>query len=135
LIEPIFTPNAPQPAGHYAQAVVHNGLIYISGQLPFDPSSGEKITGPIQDQAEQALKNLRAILAAAGSDLQHVLKVTVYIADINDWPQVNEVYARFFGSHRPARSVVPAGKLHYDFLIELDAIAAVIADNLPPGIP
>ncbi len=120
-----YTDKAPSPAGHYSQAVVHGGLIYISGQLPVVPGTGEKITGEIEDQARQALSNLKAILEEAGSGTERVIKTTVYISDISLWSRVNEVYADFFGSHKPARSVVPAGKLHYGFLIEIDAVAAV----------
>lgn len=121
----IFTENAPSPAGHYAQAIIHDDIVYVSGQLPVEPKSGEKKTGPIEEQAEQALKNLAEILKAAGSDVNRILKVTVYLADISLWERLNAVYARFFGEHRPARSVVPAPNLHFGFQVEIDAIAAV----------
>lgn len=121
----VFTDNAPGPAGHYAQAIVHDGIVYVSGQLPIDPETGEKILGPVEDQTAQALSNLSAILKAAGSDIRQVLKVTVYISDITDWGRVNGVYAQFFGDHKPARSVVPTRKLHFGFKIEIDAMAAV----------
>ena len=124
----VSTEKAPQPAGYYAQAVVHGGLVYVSGQLPIDPESGEKCIGSIEEQAEQALANLAAILEASGSDLEHVLKTTVYISDIELWGRVNAVYARFFGRHRPARAVVPTKELHYGFQLEIEAIAAVIDD-------
>ena len=119
----ILTANAPPPAGHYAQAVVHNGLVFVSGQLPVDPRSAEAGIGSIEEQAEQALANLRAILQAAGSDLNCVIKTTVYVSDIALWSRVNAVYARFFGSHRPARAVIPVGELHHGFQIEIEAIA------------
>ena len=119
----ILTPNAPPPAGHYAQAVVHNGLVFVSGQLPIDPQSAESKIGSIEEQAEQALANVRAILQAAGSDLDCVLETTVYISDIALWGRVNAVYARFFGDHRPARAVVPTRELHYGFQIEIKAVA------------
>jgi 2-iminobutanoate/2-iminopropanoate deaminase len=121
----ISTPNAPQPAGHYAQAIVHDGLVYVSGQLPIDPASGEKRLGSIEEQAEQALVNVAALLEAAGSDLDHVVKTTVYVSDISLWGRVNAVYAAFFGDHRPARAVVPTRELHYGFQIEIEAVAAV----------
>lgn len=121
----IKTHNAPIPAGHYSQAMVYGGLVYISGQLPIDPFSGEKITGTVEDQAEQVLKNLEAILDAAGSSLDHVLKVNVYLSDIEDWGKVNEVYSLVFGSHKPARAVIPVRELHFGFRIEVDAIAAL----------
>jgi 2-iminobutanoate/2-iminopropanoate deaminase len=124
-IKSILTPNAPTPAGHYSQAIVHNGLVYVAGQLPINPQSGEKKVGPIEEQTEQVLNNLRAILQAAGSDLNRVLKMTVYISDVNLWGKVNEVYTRVMGDHRPARVVVPVKDLHYGFQIEIEAIAAV----------
>jgi len=121
----IDTPNAPVPGGHYSQAVVHNGQIYLSGILPITPA-GEKLTSAtIAEQTEQILANLDAILQAAGSQRDKVLKVTVFISDISVWSTVNQVYARFFGDHRPARSVVPCSPLHYGFGIELEAIAIV----------
>ncbi|GAB3892543.1 RidA family protein [Spirosoma agri] len=119
----IDTPNAPKPGGHYSQAVVHGDVIYISGILPITPS-GEKLTNATYtEQTEQILKNLDAILLAAGSTREKVLKVTVYIADMNAWGTVNQVYRQFFGDHRPARSVVPVLPLHYGFGIELEAVA------------
>ncbi len=124
-MEVISTPNAPKPAGHYSQAIVHNNLVYVSGQLPVDPESGEKRIGSIEEQTEQALKNLSEILKAAGSNLNQVMKTTVYISDIELWNQVNAVYARFFGKHRPARAVVPTRNLHFGFQIEIEAIAAL----------
>jgi 2-iminobutanoate/2-iminopropanoate deaminase len=122
-MESILTSSAPKPGGHYSQAIVHNDLVFVAGQLAIVPETGEKLTGPIEEQTLQALKNLRAILIAAGSDTNHVLKTTVFISDIELWGKVNEVYSSFFGEHRPARSIVPVGKLHYGFLIEIEAIA------------
>ena len=122
----ILTPAAPQPAGHYSQAIIHNKVIYVSGQLPIDPLSREKTIEPIEEQASQALNNLKAIIEASGSDLDHILKTTVYISDINLWDRVNTVYANFFGNHKPARSIVPTRELHFGFQIEIDAIAMVI---------
>lgn len=121
----ISTPQAPTPAGHYSQAMVHQGVVYLAGQLPIDPVTGSKEVGPIEQQTEQVLKNISAVLQAAGSDLAHVLKVTVYISDIELWGRVNQVYAQMMGDHRPARSVVPVKDLHYGFQIEMDVIAAV----------
>lgn len=124
-IRRIETKNAPAAGGHYSQAVVHNGLVFVSGQLSIDPQTGEKKLGSIEEQTEQVLKNVEAILKAANSDFSRALKITVYVADIELWAAVNEVYARVLGEHRPARAVIPTGKLHYGFLIEIDAIAAV----------
>jgi len=121
----ISTANAPRPAGHYAQAIVHNGLVYVSGQLPIDPQRPDQPPGSIEQQTEQALRNVAAILEAAGSDLQHVLKTTVYVSDIALWARVNAAYARVFGSHRPARAVVPSGELHHGYQIEIEAMAAL----------
>ena len=121
----VSTPNAPPPAGHYAQAIVHDGVVYVAGQLPIDPETGEKRVGCIEEQAEQALENVAAILEAAGSGLDRVLKTTVYVSDIALWGRVNVVYARVFGDHRPARAVVPTRELHHGFQIEIEAIAAV----------
>jgi 2-iminobutanoate/2-iminopropanoate deaminase len=121
----ISTPNAPKPAGHYSQAIVHNNLVYVSGQLPIDPESGEKRIGSIEEQTEQALKNLSEILLAAGSNLNQVLKTTVYISDIELWDRVNAIYARFFGEHHPARAVVPTRNLHFGFQIEIEAISTL----------
>lgn len=123
-IELIHTSNAPSPAGHYSQAVVHQGLVYVAGQLSIDPRTGEKRLGSIEEQTEQTLNNVGEILRAAGSDLSRVLKMTVYISDIKLWGAVNEVYARIMGAHRPARAVIPTRELHHGFLIEIDAIAA-----------
>ncbi len=119
----IETPNAPFPAGHYSQAVEYNDLIFISGQLPVNPLSNDKVLGPIGEQTLQVLKNLEAILEAAGSDLQHVLKTTIYISDISLWDEVNKVYASFFRDHKPARAVVPTKELHFGFKLELEAMA------------
>jgi len=122
----IYTPKAPMPAGHYSQAIVHNGLVYVSGQLPIDPETGAEKAGTIEDQAEQVLSNIGEILLAAGSDLDHVLKTTAYISDIELWPRINATYAAVFGEYRPARAMVPTKELHYGFQIEIDAVAAVI---------
>lgn len=124
-MKPIESANAPSPAGHYSQAIVHQGIAYVSGQLPIDPTTGEKRTGSIEEQTNQVIDNLAAILRAAGSNLNRVLKMTVYISDIQLWGNVNTVYAERLGTHRPARSVVPTKDLHHGFQIEIDAIAAV----------
>ena len=121
----VLTPNAPVPAGHYSQAVVHNGLVFVAGQLPIDPARRDAAPGGIEEQTERTLRNVEAILAAAGSGLEHVLQMTVYVSDIALWGQVNATYARVMGPHRPARAVVPTKALHHDYLIEIQAIAAV----------
>lgn len=124
-MEQISTPGAPKPGGHYSQAIVHNGLVYVSGQLPIDPETGEKQTGSIEEQTDLVLRNMAAILEAAGSGIDRLLKVTVYVSDIGLWDRVNAVYTQFMGESRPARAVVPTRELHYGFLIEMDAVAAV----------
>jgi len=121
----VSTPEAPVPCGHYAQAVVHAGLVYVSGQLPIDPRAAEPRIGSVEEQTEQALRNVGAILEAAGSSLDRVLKTTVYVADIRLWGRVNAVYARVFGPHRPARAVVPVRELHYGYLVEIEAVAVL----------
>ena len=122
-IKRISTANAPKPAGHYSQATVYNGLVFVAGQLSIDPATGAHKTGSIEEQTELALNNVHAILEAAGSGWDRVLKMTVYVADINLWDAVNKVYGRILGEHRPARAVIPTGALHHGFLIEIDAVA------------
>lgn len=123
-IRTIQTENAPIPAGHYSQAVVHNGLVFVAGQLAIDPQTGQKKLGSIEEQTEQALKNISEILKAAGSDMKLVLKMSLFVTDIGLWERVNEVYSRVMGEHRPARAVIPTRDLHHGFLIEIEAIAA-----------
>ena len=123
-IQPILTAEAPVPGGHYSQAVVYNGLVFISGQLAIDPTTGQRLTGSIEEQTERCLKNIAAILEAAGSSLSRVLKMTIYVSDMEFWGPVNTIYARVMGEHRPARAVVPVKDLHYGFKIEIDVIAA-----------
>jgi 2-iminobutanoate/2-iminopropanoate deaminase len=128
-VREVLTPDAPRPSGHYAQAIVHNGLVYVSGQLPIDPAGGERRTGSIEEQTEQALRNLAAILEAANSGLSRVLKTTVYVSDIGLWSRVDAVYRAFFGDHHPARAVVPVRELHYGFQVEIEAVAVVMEDS------
>src|SRR6266498_4146034 len=123
-ITTVSTPDAPSAGGHYSQAVIYNGLVFVAGQLAIDPHTGARLTGSIEEQTEQCLKNIGEILKAAGSDLTRVLKMTVYISDIEFWSAVNAVYARVMGEHRPARAMVPVKELHYGFKIEIEAIAA-----------
>lgn len=121
----IETDRAPIPGGHYTQATVHNGLVFISGQLPIHPVKGKLTSAGIEEQTQQALDNVQAIAEAAGSNKDLILKLTVYISDISFWPSVNTVCAHFFGAHKPARAIVPTGPLHYGLLIEIEAVAAV----------
>ncbi len=123
----ISTPDAPIPAGHYSQGVVHGGLVFVAGQLPIDPRDPSREPGPIEDQTAQALANVRAILSAAGTSLDRVVQMTVYVSDVSLWGKVNAVYSRVMGNHRPARAIVPSGELRHGMLIEIQAIAAVEA--------
>lgn len=119
----IKTANAPTPAGHYSQAVAVNGMLFVSGQLAVKPETRERLLGSIEEQTLQTLKNVKAIVEAAGSDLSKVVKTTVYISDIELWGTVNKIYADFFGDHKPARAVVPTRALHHGFLVEIEAVA------------
>lgn len=121
----IHTSNAPEPAGHYSQAVLHNGLIFVSGQLAIDPQTRQPLHLDAGDQLTKALQNMEQILLAAGSRRDKVLKCTVFVADVALWPEANAAYAAFFGEHRPARSIVPAGSLHHGLLVEVEAVAVV----------
>ena len=117
--------NIPIPKGHYSPAVEHNGLIFVSGQLPINHATGEVETGAIELQTELALRNVEAILIEANSDLTCVLQMTIYISEMDDWGKVNEVYKKILGEHKPARAIVPVKDLHFGTKIEIQAIAAV----------
>ena len=121
----IQTASAPKAIGPYSQAVVHEGIAYLSGQIPIDPASGEIVSGDIAAQTERVLDNLSAVLAASGSSLAKVLKTTVYLRDMNDFAAMNAVYARYFSENPPARATVQAARLPKDALVEIDAVAAV----------
>lgn len=126
-METLYTPHATPPAGHYSQAVRANGFIFVSGQLGFLPPArpGERpqLAQGVAAQTEAALRSLAAILEAAGASMTSVANVTVYIPDVGLWNEVNSVYERSFGNHRPARAVVPTRELHYGALVEISAIA------------
>lgn len=123
----ISTPHATPPAGHYSQAVRANGFIFVSGQLGFLPPArpGEppRLAQGVAAQTEAALRSLAAILQAAGASMSAVVNVTVYIPDVGMWNEVNAVYERSFGDHRPARAIVPTRELHYGALVEISAVA------------
>lgn len=121
----IETDLAPRPGGHYSQAVVHNGTVYVAGQLPVDPADPEAPPGDAASQTRQALENVRRILEAAGSGLERALQMTIYVSDIAHWGEVNRVYAEVMGAHRPARAVVPTRDLHYGYLVEIQTVAAL----------
>lgn len=113
-----------KPRGHYSPAVVQNGFVFVSGQLPID-ANGNTMGKTVEVQMHQCLVNIDSILRASGSSMSSVVKATVFITDIADWPKVNAVFAAYFGDHRPARVVVPTGKLLEGILVEVDCIAAV----------
>jgi 2-iminobutanoate/2-iminopropanoate deaminase len=119
----VATDAAPQAIGPYSQAIVADHVVYTAGQVALDPSSGALVGTTAAEQTEQVLKNIAAVLAAAGSSLGQVVKTTVYLADMADFTAMNEVYAKHFGGHRPARSTVQAAGLPKGARVEIDAIA------------
>ena len=119
----VATEGAPKAIGPYSQGVVVDGMVYTAGQIALDPKTGEVVGKTTAEQADQTLKNLAAVLEAAGSGLGLVVKTTVYLADMDDFPAMNEVYARHFGNHKPARSTVQAAALPKGARVEIDAIA------------
>jgi len=122
-IEIVATEEAPAAIGPYSQAVVAGGVVYASGQIPLDPKTGEVERGDVGAQTHRVFRNLRAVLQAAGSDLDHVLRCTVYLSDMADFGTVNGIYAEYFGDHRPARATVQAAGLPKGVDVEIDAIA------------
>ena len=124
-VRTISTPTAPAAIGPYSQGVVANGVLYTAGQIALDPATGNVVDGDVVAQTERVLANLGAVIEAAGGSWGQVLKTTVYLAEMADFPKVNEVYARVFGSARPARSTVQVAGLPRGVLVEIDAIVAV----------
>jgi 2-iminobutanoate/2-iminopropanoate deaminase len=120
----VRTADAPQAIGPYSQAVVAGGVVYCSGQIPIDPATGVLVDGDIAAATRRVLTNLQAVLAAGGSSLQDVVKTTVYLADMNDFAAMNEVYGGFFSEPYPARTTVQAARLPRDARVEIDVIAA-----------
>lgn len=120
----IATKNAPAAIGPYSQAIEVNGFVYASGQIPIDPATGAFVSGGIKEQTQQSLKNASAILQQAGTDMAHVVKTTVYLADIADFAAMNEVYATFFQEPYPARSAVAVKDLPKGALVEIEVLAA-----------
>ncbi len=119
----IHTDNAPKAIGPYSQAVKAGNMLFVSGQVPFVPETMEIVEGDVKAQTAQSLKNVQAILAEAGLDFSHVVKSTVFIKDMNEFAQINEVYAEFFGENKPARACVEVARLPKDVLLEVEAIA------------
>jgi reactive intermediate/imine deaminase len=124
-MKPVTTDTAPTAFGHYSQAIVHAGIVYVAGQLPIDPRAPDKRPADFESQARQVISNVIAIVEAAGSSREHILRATVYVADISHWPAFNKLYAEMMGAHKPARTVVPVPELHHGYLVEMDAIAAL----------
>jgi len=122
-MESIQTDRAPQAIGPYSQAVKINGLVFCSGQIPLDPATMQVVEGDVQAQTERVLLNLEAVLGAAGSSLAQVVKTTVFLADMNEFSAMNEVYTRFFSEHRPARSTVEVARLPRDVRVEIEVVA------------
>ncbi len=121
----VLTDKGPKPIGPYSQAIKINGLIYLSGQVALDPRSNEFLGGDIAQQTERVMENIKAILEAGGSNLNHVVKTTVFLKDINDFAAMNEVYGKFFKAAPPARSTVQVAKLPKDALVEIEVIASL----------
>ena len=121
--EIIRTERAPQAIGPYSQAVRAAGFVFASGQIPIDPATGEFVSGGVAEQTEQVLRNLSAVLEAAGTNLESVVKTTVFLADMNDFAAMNEVYGRYFKEDAPARATVEAARLPRDARVEIEAIA------------
>jgi 2-iminobutanoate/2-iminopropanoate deaminase len=119
----ISTTSAPAAIGPYSQAIVHNGIAYLSGQIPLDPATGNIVEGGIEEQTRRVLDNLGAVLEAAGASFDGVLKTTIFLKDMDDFPKVNAIYAEYFPENPPARATVQAAKLPRDVRVEIDAIA------------
>ncbi len=119
----IHTPNAPAAVGPYSQAIIANGLLFTAGQIAIDPSVGKVVEGDIRAQTRQVLTNIRALLEAAGTSLERVVKTTVFLKNMDDFSAMNEVYGEFFPSNPPARSTVQVAKLPLDVLVEIETIA------------
>jgi 2-iminobutanoate/2-iminopropanoate deaminase len=120
----VTSPEAPNPAGAYSPAIRVGQLLFMSGQIPIDPATGQLVTGDVAVHARRAMENLGALLKAAGLSFDHVVRTTVFLADMNDFAAVNEVYASYFGDPKPARVTVQAARLPRDARVEIDAIAS-----------
>ncbi|HDZ36603.1 MAG TPA: RidA family protein [Thermococcus sp.] len=124
--ETVFTERAPKPIGPYSQGVVAEGrLLFVSGQIPIDPETGELVEGDIEEQARRAIENLLAVVEAAGGSAENVVKVTVYLMDMADYARFNEVYEHYFSSSKPARAVVEVSNLPKGVAVEIEAIAVL----------
>ena len=124
-LESVTTPGAPRAIGPYSQAIVVDGWVFCSGQIALDPASGELVPGDVSAETERVMKNLAAVLEAAGAALDRVVKTTVFLADMTDFAAMNEVYGRHFGEHRPARATVAAAGLPRGVRVEIECVARV----------
>jgi len=124
-LDRVHTDAAPAAIGPYSQAIVTDGWVFCSGQIPIDPGTGEVVRGSIADQTDLSLRNLRAVLEAAGASLSSVVKTTVFLADMNDFAEMNEVYSRHFGDHKPARAAVEVAALPKAVGVEIECVARV----------
>lgn len=122
----VQTADAPAAIGPYSQGIVAHGFVFTAGQVPFDPATMQLVEGDIGTQTDQVMKNLAAILQAAGADLSTVVKTTVFLRDMNDFVGMNEVYERHFGEHKPARSTVQVARLPRDVAVEIEAVAVLL---------
>lgn len=123
--EVVSTEDAPGAIGPYSQAIKANGMVFCSGQIPIDPATGQFVSDDIAEQTEQVFKNLEAVLKAAGASLASVVKTTVFLADMNDFAAMNDVYARWFSENKPARATVQAARLPRDARVEIDCVATL----------
>ena len=126
--EIIFTKNAPEPIGPYSQAVKAGNLLFCSGQIALDPATGTMVEGDVAAQATHVMKNIQALLAAAGTDMSHIVKTTIFLKDMNDFPKVNEVYGSYLKSNFPARETVEVSRLPKDALVEISVTVALDAE-------
>jgi 2-iminobutanoate/2-iminopropanoate deaminase len=124
-LKTVLTDHAPKAIGPYSQGIIANGFLFTAGQIAIDPATGQVITGDVKAQTERVLANLAGVLAAAGASWRHVVKTTVFLHDMNDFPAVNDTYSRILGEARPARSTVQVSGLPRGVLVEIDAIAEI----------
>ena len=129
MLDTVTTSGAPKAIGPYSQGIVANGLLFTAGQVALDPATGELVAGGITEQTTRALQNLEAVLAAAGSNFSQVIKTTVFLVDMADFADMNEVYGRAFGGHRPARSTVAVAGLPRGARVEIEVIATVSGER------
>ena len=123
--ETVSTDNAPGAIGPYSQAIKANGMVFCSGQIPIDPATGNFVSDAVAEQTEQVLKNLSEVLRAADTSLENVVKTTVFLADMNDFGEMNEVYSKYFSGNKPARATVQAARLPRDAKVEIECLATV----------